>query len=159
MHAAFCLVGTSGFFSGLNLQRHEADQSPKVKNAWSYTSTSPHAFMMWCLIKDRANCTFSFLCVCILDNLKWLVLVQERPTWCILWPTWSPFMMQKNKQQWIQSCPCQLHGSLAPSYPRIVEHVAAACMARRVVCHSIRLGAHRSVLQVITVAIRVAVVY
>jgi len=33
----------------------EADDSPltsaKVKNAWSYTSTSPYVYMVWCLVK------------------------------------------------------------------------------------------------------------
>jgi hypothetical protein len=36
---------------------HEADHPPlssaKVKNVWSYMSTSPYAFMEWCLIKQR----------------------------------------------------------------------------------------------------------
>jgi hypothetical protein len=39
---------------------HEANHSPssaEIKNAWSYTSTSPHVFMVWCLIKQKDNFT------------------------------------------------------------------------------------------------------
>ena len=49
--------------------------------------------------------------------------------------------------------------SVANCYLRIVEHVAAAGMARGVVRDAIRLGAHRSVFQVITVAAHVAFIY
>jgi hypothetical protein len=34
---------------------HSSLSSAKVKNAWSYTSTSPYAFMAWCLVKHRDN--------------------------------------------------------------------------------------------------------
>jgi hypothetical protein len=41
---------------------HEADQSipsgTKVKNKWSYSSTPPSVFTVWCLIKHRENFTF-----------------------------------------------------------------------------------------------------
>jgi hypothetical protein len=40
---------------------HEADNpcpsSAKVKNAWSYTSTPPYIFMVWCLVKNIENFT------------------------------------------------------------------------------------------------------
>lgn len=49
--------------------------------------------------------------------------------------------------------------SVANCYLRIVEHVAAAGMARGVVRDAIRLGAHRSVFQVITVAAHVAFIH
>jgi hypothetical protein len=42
---------------GVKQLRHEADHSPpssaKVKNAWSYTSTSPICLHGWCLVKHR----------------------------------------------------------------------------------------------------------
>jgi hypothetical protein len=38
---------------------HEADDLPLcsavVKNGWSYTSTPPYVFMIWCLIKHRGQ--------------------------------------------------------------------------------------------------------
>jgi hypothetical protein len=55
-------------------------------------------------------------------------------------------------------CCRQLHDSQAKTYLGIVEHVAAACMARGVVRHAVHLGAHRSVLQVVTGAVLIAVV-
>jgi hypothetical protein len=33
--------------------------SAAVKNAWNYISTSPYLLMVWCLIKDRGNFTFT----------------------------------------------------------------------------------------------------
>jgi hypothetical protein len=30
---------------------HSSPSSTEVKNAWSYISTPPHAFMAWCLVK------------------------------------------------------------------------------------------------------------
>jgi hypothetical protein len=32
---------------------HSLLPSAEVKNAWNYTSTPPHVFMAWCLIKHR----------------------------------------------------------------------------------------------------------
>jgi hypothetical protein len=34
--------------------------SSEVKNAWSYASIPPYAFMAWCLLKHRDNFTFTF---------------------------------------------------------------------------------------------------
>jgi hypothetical protein len=31
----------------------------RSKNAWSYTSTLPYIFMVWCLVKHRDNFTFT----------------------------------------------------------------------------------------------------
>jgi len=48
---------------GLNLPERETDHSPtsaaELKNAWSYTSTSPYVFMAWCLVKHRGNFAFT----------------------------------------------------------------------------------------------------
>jgi hypothetical protein len=44
---------------------HYPQSSGEVKNAWSFTSTPPHVFMLWYFIKHRGNFTFSFL-----KNLK-----------------------------------------------------------------------------------------
>jgi hypothetical protein len=47
-------MGTEGF-----LTRDKADHSPpfsvEVKNAWSYISTPPYVFMVWCLIKHQGQ--------------------------------------------------------------------------------------------------------
>jgi hypothetical protein len=44
---------------GVKYPGHEADHSAPsnddVKNEWSYTSTVPHVFMAWFLIKHREN--------------------------------------------------------------------------------------------------------
>jgi len=32
---------------------HSSPSSAEMKNAWSYTFTAPHIFMLWCLIKHR----------------------------------------------------------------------------------------------------------
>jgi hypothetical protein len=51
-HPASYPMGARGSFSG-----GEADHLPpcsaEVKNAWGYTSTLPHVFMAWYLIKHR----------------------------------------------------------------------------------------------------------
>jgi len=50
---------------GVKRSGREADHSPpssaevEVKNAWSYTSTPPIAFMAWCLVKHRNNFPFT----------------------------------------------------------------------------------------------------
>jgi hypothetical protein len=48
--------------SGAKRSGHEADHPPQssaeVVKVWSYTSTIPHMFIMWCLIKRRENLTF-----------------------------------------------------------------------------------------------------
>jgi hypothetical protein len=40
---------------------HEANYSPpssaEVKNMWSYISTLPYVFKVWCLVKQRDNFT------------------------------------------------------------------------------------------------------
>jgi hypothetical protein len=41
-------MGTRGSF-------HRGNKVAKVENMWSYTSTSPHIYMMWCLIKVRVK--------------------------------------------------------------------------------------------------------
>jgi hypothetical protein len=82
----------------------EADHSPpssaEVKNAWSYTSTPQHVFIVWCLIKQnvrlhgmvfkhRDNFTFTFTCSmngrdrkCI-KHFAWKTWTEEitRKTW------------------------------------------------------------------------------
>jgi hypothetical protein len=44
-------------FLGVKLLGHEADHScpsnAEVKNAWSYTSTPPYAFMAWCPVRAQ----------------------------------------------------------------------------------------------------------
>jgi hypothetical protein len=47
----------------LKWPEREADHSPPssadIKNAWSYTSTPPHVFTAWCVMKHRGNFTFT----------------------------------------------------------------------------------------------------
>jgi hypothetical protein len=56
-HPVFCAVGTGGSFPGVKRPGREADHSPpsiaEVKNAWSYTYTSP----------IRLHGTGTFICV------------------------------------------------------------------------------------------------
>jgi hypothetical protein len=63
---------TGALSLGVKLPGREAAHSPpssaEVKNAWSYTSTSQHVFMAWCLVKHRDNFTF-FLPFLILSML------------------------------------------------------------------------------------------
>jgi hypothetical protein len=51
------------WISGVNSQRRETDHSHpsnvEVKSAWSCTSSPPHVFMVWYLVKHRGN--FNFL--------------------------------------------------------------------------------------------------
>jgi hypothetical protein len=58
-------MGTGGSFPGVKWPGCEADHShissAKVKNAWSYNSSSPYVFMAWCLVKHRDNFTFTFI--------------------------------------------------------------------------------------------------
>ena len=61
-HPASCLIG-----AGLKRMGNVADHSlivPEVKNEWVYTSTSPHAFMAWFLIKHH-NFIFTIIKACL----------------------------------------------------------------------------------------------
>jgi len=57
-HSTYYPMDTRSFFPrGIKLPAREADHSPpscaEAKTLWSYTSTPPHTFMAWCLIKQR----------------------------------------------------------------------------------------------------------
>jgi hypothetical protein len=58
-HPASYPMGTRGSFSGEKRPGREADHSPpssaEAKNAWSYTSTPPYAFMAWCSDKSQGQ--------------------------------------------------------------------------------------------------------
>jgi hypothetical protein len=60
--APFPMV-TGDSFSGVKRTSHETGHSPQssaeVKKTWSCTSTPPHVFMAWCLVKHRDNFTFT----------------------------------------------------------------------------------------------------
>jgi hypothetical protein len=64
-HPASYPIGTGGCFPEGRVQGREADPSPpsstEVKNAWSYTSTPQHVFMMWCLVKNGDTFTFTYV--------------------------------------------------------------------------------------------------
>jgi hypothetical protein len=51
-------------FTGVKRPVREADYSPpssaEVKNAWHCNSTPPYVFMLWCLVKHRANLHLPF---------------------------------------------------------------------------------------------------
>jgi hypothetical protein len=60
---------------GLKWQGREADHSPptsaEVKKTRTYTSTSPHVFMVYCLMKHRDNSTFTTrLCHPVFTSLE-----------------------------------------------------------------------------------------
>jgi hypothetical protein len=63
-HLATYLMDTRS--SSLKLKRPEREANytlpsgAEVKNAWSYASTSPYVFMVWCLVNHR-DFTFTFL--------------------------------------------------------------------------------------------------
>jgi hypothetical protein len=40
---------------------YSSPSSAEVKNAWSYTSTPPYTFMVWCLVKLRDNFTLPYI--------------------------------------------------------------------------------------------------
>jgi len=73
-------VGNRGSCLGVKLPRREANHSPpcgvEVKNAWSYISTPPCAFMAGYLFKHRDNLdvclTFVYECFKYLENFKYL---------------------------------------------------------------------------------------
>jgi hypothetical protein len=52
-------MGTRDFSMWIKRPGREADHSPlssaEVKNAWSYTSTPPSAFMSWCWVKAQGQ--------------------------------------------------------------------------------------------------------
>jgi hypothetical protein len=53
--------------------------SAEVKNALSYTSTPPYAFMVWCLVKHRDDFTFNFVFREIgWEGVDWMFLAQDR---------------------------------------------------------------------------------
>jgi len=60
-HSAAYPTGTEGSFPGGKAVGREADHSApssaEVKNEWRYTSTPYYAFIAWCLVKHRDNCT------------------------------------------------------------------------------------------------------
>jgi hypothetical protein len=43
------------------LQYINTDKISEAKNAWSYASTSPYAFVTFCLVKRRDNLNYLFL--------------------------------------------------------------------------------------------------
>jgi len=61
---------TGTLFLGVKRAGREADHSSRssaeFKKAWSYTSTPPYIFMVWCLIKYR-DFNFTFTAVLILN--------------------------------------------------------------------------------------------
>jgi hypothetical protein len=63
-HPAFYPMRTRGSFPGSKAARGvklttHLHLGPRSNNVWSYTSTPQHAFMAWCLVKHRANFTFT----------------------------------------------------------------------------------------------------
>jgi hypothetical protein len=50
-------MDTGGIFPRIKRPENEAHHSPlssaEVRNAWSYASTPPYAFIAWCLVKHK----------------------------------------------------------------------------------------------------------
>jgi hypothetical protein len=42
---------------------HSSPSSAEIKSAWSFKSTPPYAFKVWCLIKHRGNFNYEKLIV------------------------------------------------------------------------------------------------
>jgi hypothetical protein len=63
-HPASQPMGTGDLTRGVKRPGREAEHSPpcstEVKNAWGYTSTPPHAFRMWYILKHRDSYTSKF---------------------------------------------------------------------------------------------------
>jgi hypothetical protein len=64
IHPAYYRTATGGKIpTGVKRPELEPDNSPPssayVQNVWSYSSTSPYAFIEWCLIKGKL---YGFLC-------------------------------------------------------------------------------------------------
>jgi hypothetical protein len=66
-------MGTGGVKQSGHKADHSLPSSAKVKNAWSYISTPPYVFTVWCLVKCRDNFTFTlytsqFQAFCLKDT-------------------------------------------------------------------------------------------
>ena len=63
---------------------HSTSPSVRVKNAWSYTSAPPYAFLAMCLIKhgDKFNFTFSLYLTgtCCLQTIQMMALASSYET-------------------------------------------------------------------------------
>jgi len=70
-------MGTGGFSPGVKRPGREADHSPQynaeVKNAWSYTSTSPIVFIALCLVKQWILLQGVVLNLTIILPFKWTI--------------------------------------------------------------------------------------
>jgi hypothetical protein len=49
---------------------HSLPSSDMVKNVWSYISTLPYVFKVWCLFKHRVNFTLIHIMVSWYDKLQ-----------------------------------------------------------------------------------------
>jgi len=49
---------------------HSPPSSAEIKNAWSYTSTSPYTFMAWCSIKNKNRDSFTFFWISLWGRIK-----------------------------------------------------------------------------------------
>jgi hypothetical protein len=56
---------------------HSTPYSVEVKNAWSYTSTPPHIFMAWCLVKHRENFILPLPYINLLFHFKGYLLSKD----------------------------------------------------------------------------------
>jgi hypothetical protein len=56
-HLYFCIISTE-FLIAFYAKKHPPLSLARVKNMWSYTSTNPYAFIVWCVIKHKDNFTF-----------------------------------------------------------------------------------------------------
>jgi hypothetical protein len=92
---------------------HSPPSNAEVKNAWSYTSTTPYVFMAWCLVKHRHNFTFH-----LTVTKKNTALVLLKTTLC-------------NKRQMTQYSQKSLQ--VRPDLPKpysACPHALAACLLR-----------------------------
>jgi hypothetical protein len=72
-------MGTGGSYPGSKAADHLLPSSARVKNAWSYISTSWYVFMVWCLVKKNDNFTLLYLYLYALGNLDMQFLTNILP--------------------------------------------------------------------------------
>jgi hypothetical protein len=70
-----CIPGThpASYPLGTVLTRPGREAKVQVKNVWCYTSTSLYVFMLSYLVKHRDNFPFSFIKICRIKNMAFIL--------------------------------------------------------------------------------------
>jgi len=71
------------FPQGVKRPGHEADHlspsSAEVKNAWSYTSHPPYAYMAWYLVQHRDKFALPYSCISVLELFGLIFILRDLP--------------------------------------------------------------------------------